>query len=411
MNFLGWIDYDGRYEKAARDAVAALKGRDAREELGIGGLRDTLADLFFPGTSTIQRRLRYFLFVAWCCDAALRDRGRRPILSSLRINEEKLIQALRPLGEGEGVIGLQRGADLVTMPSAVYWSGLRVLDILTIRGSITRWARQCGELQHRDKAPREDIGQAMRIAGFSEDLPPMPLGFPEIHGLNFRLTDAEREYLRRRLVNAAVASDGWGLEHNLFASFAGEPVPMDVRFPWLHPKVPTVSVETRRLLDFAAALSIVMYGATLLYNYLLSNYRKADGAANADFHTARYTTLLTQWAAAVKPAQCDLVASGIIDVAKFATRLRHGVDHSMIAFVTTWAKFALAPTKILMNKNAHDLVKEREISLKARLGTSRFVNKAARSRWKYESGGRLDFRWPIARTYLNDMASRTYAGA
>jgi hypothetical protein len=329
MNFLGWIDYDESYEKAARNAVASLRGRDAREELGLGGLRDTLADLFFPGTSTIQRRLRYFLFVAWCCECALHDRGRRSVLSSLRIKEEKLIYALTPLGEGEGVIGLQRGSDLVTMPSAIYWSGLRVLDILTIRGSISRWARLAEEGQRSNEVPREDAWQAARMPGFSEDLPPMPKGFPEIEGLTFRLTADERDYLRRRLANAVVATDGWGLEHNLFAQFGGQPVPMDVRFPWQHPRVTTLLPETRRLLDFAAALSVVMNGATLLYNYLLCVCRKADGAADADFHMARYVTLLARWAPTL--SQCELVVTGVLEVARIAPRLHHGVDHSMIA--------------------------------------------------------------------------------
>jgi hypothetical protein len=411
MNFLGWVDYDENYERAARDAVASLRGRDAREELGVGGLRDTLADLFFPGTSTIQRRLRYFLFVAWCCECALRDRGRRSALSSLRIKEEKLIQALTPLGEGEGVIGLQRGSDLVTMPSAIYWSGLRVLDILTIRGSIGRWARLGEEGRRSDETPREDAWQVARVAGFSEDLPAMPKGFPEIESLTFQLTADERDYLRRRLANAAVATDGWGLQHNLFAQFGGVPVPMNVRFPWQHPRVATLPAETRRLLDFAEALSVVMYGATLLYNYLLCVRRKADGATDADSHMARYVTLLTRWAPTLKPAQCELVATGVLDMAEVAPRLRHGVDHSTISFVISWAKFARTPAKILTNKDAHELIKAREISLKARLGTSRFANKAARARWKYESGGRLDYRWTIARVYLNDMAPKTHAGA
>jgi post-segregation antitoxin (ccd killing protein) len=154
-----------------------------------------------------------------------------------------------------------------------------------------------------------------------------------------------------------------------------------------------------------------MYGATLLYNYLLCVYRKADGATDADLHMARYVTLLSRWAPTLKPAQCDLVATGVLKVAGIAPRLRHGVDPSMIAFVTSWAKFARTPANIFTDKDAHQLVKAREISLKVSLGTSRFANKAARARWKYESGGRLDYRWPIARTYLNDIAPRTDAGA
>ena len=43
MNFLGCVDHDESYETAARNAVASLRGRDAREEVGLGGLWDTLS--------------------------------------------------------------------------------------------------------------------------------------------------------------------------------------------------------------------------------------------------------------------------------------------------------------------------------------------------------------------------------
>lgn len=38
--------------------LAQFKERDTRDELGLGSLRDAIADLLFPGTSTIQTRLR-----------------------------------------------------------------------------------------------------------------------------------------------------------------------------------------------------------------------------------------------------------------------------------------------------------------------------------------------------------------
>ena len=45
--------------------LALFRERDTRDELGIGVIRDLLADELFPGTSTIQTRLRYMLFVPW----------------------------------------------------------------------------------------------------------------------------------------------------------------------------------------------------------------------------------------------------------------------------------------------------------------------------------------------------------
>ena len=35
------------------------------DEMGLGTLRDALADALFPGTSSIHTRLRYALFIPW----------------------------------------------------------------------------------------------------------------------------------------------------------------------------------------------------------------------------------------------------------------------------------------------------------------------------------------------------------
>jgi hypothetical protein len=45
-----------------------------RGELGIGSIRDGFADILFPGTSTIQTRVRYFLFIPWMYDALEKNR-------------------------------------------------------------------------------------------------------------------------------------------------------------------------------------------------------------------------------------------------------------------------------------------------------------------------------------------------
>jgi len=43
--------------------LALFKERGTRDELGLGAVRDNLAEALFPGTSTIQTRLRYMLIV------------------------------------------------------------------------------------------------------------------------------------------------------------------------------------------------------------------------------------------------------------------------------------------------------------------------------------------------------------
>ena len=61
----------------------ALNEPGTLDELGIGPIRDTIADTLFPGTSTIQTRARYFLFIPWILQKAEEGSLR---VSTVRIN-------------------------------------------------------------------------------------------------------------------------------------------------------------------------------------------------------------------------------------------------------------------------------------------------------------------------------------
>ena len=65
MSAFAWLSYSESERRKALDVISLFRERDTRDELGIGVIRDAFADLLFPGTSTIQTRARYFLFVPW----------------------------------------------------------------------------------------------------------------------------------------------------------------------------------------------------------------------------------------------------------------------------------------------------------------------------------------------------------
>src|SRR3954462_7896618 len=65
MSSLAWIDFDEAERQRAQRIIALFQERESRDELGLGSIRDSIADHLFPGTSTIQTRLRYMLFVPW----------------------------------------------------------------------------------------------------------------------------------------------------------------------------------------------------------------------------------------------------------------------------------------------------------------------------------------------------------
>src|SRR5215208_3574696 len=60
-----WLDYSEHERRKMLEVIHLFQEKDTRDELGIGTVRDAFADMLFPGTSTIQTRARYFLFVPW----------------------------------------------------------------------------------------------------------------------------------------------------------------------------------------------------------------------------------------------------------------------------------------------------------------------------------------------------------
>ncbi|MCY4528435.1 MAG: DUF6361 family protein [Chloroflexi bacterium] len=59
------MDSSEHERRSVMELVSALNEPGTLDELGIGTIRDTIADTLFPGTSTIQTRARYFLFIPW----------------------------------------------------------------------------------------------------------------------------------------------------------------------------------------------------------------------------------------------------------------------------------------------------------------------------------------------------------
>ena len=60
---LGWIDFSDNDRKKTMDVLRLFQEQGAVDELGIGVIRDGFANSFFPGTSTIQTRAKYFFII------------------------------------------------------------------------------------------------------------------------------------------------------------------------------------------------------------------------------------------------------------------------------------------------------------------------------------------------------------
>lgn len=140
MSSLAWIDFDEAERQRAQRIMALFQERETRDELGLGAIRYSIADHLFPGTSTIQTRLRYMLFIPWIY-RALENRvvAEAQLRSEARDTEIRLADALKAGGESNGIVGRDAGPRLQRPPSSVYWAGLGAWGIRLFPAQLTEF--------------------------------------------------------------------------------------------------------------------------------------------------------------------------------------------------------------------------------------------------------------------------------
>ena len=127
-SLIAWLDASSEEQRRMRDIIRLFGDRDSRDELGLGQIRDGIADSLFPGTSTLLTRARYLLFVPWAYQKA--STRPNPAAEADRY-ERDIIHAIKDSGDYAGLLGMQAGEALKNLPSALYWSMLRHYGVLT----------------------------------------------------------------------------------------------------------------------------------------------------------------------------------------------------------------------------------------------------------------------------------------
>lgn len=244
---LTWVDHDPKARERALRILAHFQEKESRDELGLGAVRDSFADALFPGTSTIQTRLRYMLFVPWVYHELERRRVMPPAFAvRARQMETGLIAPLLANADRAGVFGSMAGKSLKRLPSSVYWNGLGVWGIRRISCSQDEYHRHIDEVYRlrdaaRGRVERDDFPE-METQTWHPRLPEPPKGFPDAAGaLGFDLTTEEAGFLMDRLLKSRKKS--------FLAWLALNCQPVDCDFPWQHPETDRFLPVHRELLQ------------------------------------------------------------------------------------------------------------------------------------------------------------------
>ena len=142
---LGWIDFSKDERNKVLNVIHLLDEPGAVDELGIGAVRDAFADYFFPGTSTVQTRAKYFLIVPYVLMEAGAGRFGSDLNTILRRidNEERFCRDILIKTSNDGVIGsLVPKSWVMRTPSNIYWNGIKRLGIFKEDLSVKEYVHQ-----------------------------------------------------------------------------------------------------------------------------------------------------------------------------------------------------------------------------------------------------------------------------
>ena len=392
---LTWLDLTASDRDKMRRVLDLFKEQGTLDEMGLGSLRDVISDALFPGTSYIQTRLRYVLFIPWLYQRLETRRVRSSDIERVaRAAEVDLIGRLKQNDDDKGVIGAVARQSLVRLPSSLYWTAL------------TRWGIfQPEQSQGWYHSHFDALVDGRGVVGRADDpgviwsqqahwhprLPRAPKAFPR--EASFALARDEADFLRGRIEERCAGTLLAWLVRNGSDSPAED--------VWEDADALRAPEGCREISELARRFSLHVEGIPLLYNLLVAERRRdvldSDEAESID----EFRAALAEWAVREADESRRFEPGALWEL---AARRGRRTPSPQRAFIESWSRRIadLAPDRVADDDRLRALVTEREFRLKG--GRARLANRNRLVDWSPGVGvGRMDFRWVRVRQFLIDL--------
>lgn len=393
---IGWIDFSEKDRRKALDVIHLLQEQGAMDELGIGSVRDAFANVFFPGTSTIQTRAKYFFIVPYaikdCCENT-KYHNVPEIRKAIDDIERTCAMKMKDEKDHDGVIGVDSLPQkwVVRKPSSIYWNGIRTLGIFfnrhmsideCIKESLVR--RSAGNFSNWTEDGEENE-QDDRSAGH-EALHPLwnlPPSYNKkwIDSLSVKLSEDEADFLRKDILERLPGTlYKYVLENEIDLR---DYITVDTSFRALFEAIKDdISEDMRQLMVLAIKFDTLVYLCRVLFNRCLSD----DNNTRAN----------DEWAAWYTPDHLHEIQD--LDINEVFLRLKV-TDRGVKGFLTKMRSYLLNGDIDAAKKKIEDW----EVELKG--------EKRSKLRRKNEfpndnywiGGGHLDYRLSSAARILKDI--------
>ena len=285
MAGFGWIDFSKEHRDRVFSVVKLLKEGGTVDELGIGVVRDSIADWLFPGVSTIQTRPKYFVILLQIFNSYLQKSSTNtkvPTLAKFLEEEEyrvmKLLYKSYNGKDGNGVIGIdavRNKRELVRLPSSIYWNGLRIHNFINTTSSLSEYL-SLNNLSTQDKESHykndeeEDDKQVLW-----ENFNLKHLNHKEFdENITLELTADEADFISDQFKTSNLLKKH---EYNLLAELLknkplSEIILESDNFEGFANSILNTSIlniETKKIVRLALDFNLLIHGAHIRYNILL----------------------------------------------------------------------------------------------------------------------------------------------
>lgn len=389
--------------EALRRANAQLQENTegVRDEIGFLAVHQAYADRFFPGTSVLQTRLRYALFIPWIYLQAASRPDRRRFAAIVEELELDLIRRLLMSGE-TGIIGGRIYPNPpVQSVSATYWSALKAWGLLKQNQTGEFPSRQ---MVHRSFAHKRTAGSLQDDDGqlLEEDepifknLPEPPKDFSDrATKLDFHLTRGERDFLRKQFMG--VGKNGMKGNQSLLGRLAEYTPQMGEDFKLFSKEIQSLAdAQDRYSLNLAQKASALVAIGRAIYSALVEHLvNELDRRPTGNRHRDTLDRNIGEYRTSALELDLEALAE---DAHTIPQRLRH-----LMGLIQEWLGKG---AKSIMELQAPfaDAEMRRKGPRRARLARTGF-GKENRMLWDHDSpeAGPVNYRWDNVRRLLLDL--------
>lgn len=397
----GWIDFSDRDRQAVSTVLDLFKTQGVVDELGIGTVRDAIADKLFPGINTIQTRAKYFLLPSVIVREYYKEKPRKKLEQYFRKVEDEIIEKIAAKYRDEwgetrrresGIMGilLDNAANLARKPSSIYWNGIRLHRLIRTHYSLTDYLKSNSRDFYEVSLSGQEITDD-KDAGYQDETKidlPVEIGIDSFDRIE--LTRAEAEYLEMKFQSLNEEKDtdnlltciyrnskmkGVFLDHKNFREFYEAPQKIDL------------PEKTREYLALAMTFSEMMFGTHLRYNIVLRRlYEQRDRAEELEAGWE-------EWLKDSKTVARSIALDRLFEIASNT----HPITK---AFITSWHDNLLTG-RADVRKCDKLIVDQEKWNKKAR---ARLVRRTEGQLGDGDYGiGRLEYRYPQAWRIVKDI--------